>query len=47
MPEDLIAQFNLTMFRILEKADLVLASDAEEKVFLKNLNDLFTAVPTL
>ena len=33
--------------RILEKADLVLASDAEESIFLKRLGALFTAGPTL
>ena len=33
--------------RILEKADLVLASDAEESTILKRLDELFTAGPTL
>jgi hypothetical protein len=32
--------------RILEKADLVLASNAEEKTILRKLNDLFTSDPT-
>jgi PAS domain S-box-containing protein len=33
--------------RVQEKADLVLASDAEESAFLKRLDALFTAGPTL
>ena len=32
--------------RILEQADLVLASNAEEKTILRKLNDLFTSDPT-
>ena len=33
--------------RILEKADMILASDAEENTFLKRLDDLLTAGPTV
>ena len=32
--------------RILEKADLVLASEADESTFLKELDDLFSPGPT-